>query len=494
MNRVGVIYELEERKALVLTSEGEFVLLKRQNHMLLGQQVRFNRQDIHMKRKWNNKYAAIASTVAAVFVAVLLLMNSFNLDKAYCFINIDINPSIEFVLDSKYNIIEAKPINGDGEFVLDSIEIEKRHIEDVFLDLIKKSIDFEFIKPETHDIVLVSAALNDKEFSIKRNKDEQKILELMDSIGELKGQFNKEFNISVETLKVTAKEREEALEKNVSMGKYNLYLKAKKIKKDIELEDVEKVNISELMEMLENEDGEEEKVSIQTKEPEKTFKPIATPNLVTTPNPVTTPKQEVMPEVVGTIEPPSTKLPKATREPLPTGEIIKTPVPPPVTQGLTPTPKNSGKTSKSLKIQYYCENDTSESRVIDYSFRVLNTSRNVVNLKDVKVRYYFKDNADIPLGLYVYYFSHGEESEVHGEFYDLSGKNSANKYLELGFMTGKIKPGEFVYVQGAFYRDDWSKLYQKDDYSFNPRANSYVDWKRMTAYISDVLVWGIEPN
>ena len=118
----------------------------------------------------------------------------------------------------------------------------------------------------------------------------------------------------------------------------------------------------------------------------------------------------------------------------------------------------------------------------------------MVELKDVKVRYYFKDDTNIPLDLFVYFFSHGNESEVYGEFYKLPEKVNANKYLELRFMTGKIEPGEFVYVQGAIYRKDWSRFDQRYDYSFNADADSYIDWDKMTAYISDVLAWGIEPN
>ncbi len=47
-------------------------------------------------------------------------------------------------------------------------------------------------------------------------------------------------------------------------------------------------------------------------------------------------------------------------------------------------------------------------------------------------------------------------------------------------MTGKIEPGEFVYVQGAIYRKDWSRFDQRDDYSFNADADSYIDWDKMT--------------
>ncbi|NLI59238.1 MAG: anti-sigma factor domain-containing protein [Clostridium sp.] len=481
MSRMGVVYEMEESKALVLTPEGEFVVVKRQNHMLPGQQIIFDDKDMYNEKKWINKYTAIASAAAAVFIAVFLLMGFFNSDDVYCFVNIDINPSFEFLLDSEYKVIEAKAINNDAKILLDNMEINQKPMKDVFLDLIKKSIDFEFIDAKTQDVILFSAALNEEGFNMKRNKDEQNILEFIESMDDLVAEFNDEFNILVKALKVTAKEREEALENNISMGKYSLYLKVREINKDINLEDVENMSISELVGVLNNMDREEETDLMETSEGEKT------------PEPIKTPEQAATPEAVQTPEIPSTTLPEDTISPLPTMEPIEVSDTPPIID-VTSTPKRQEVASNSLKIQYYCEDDNIEPQTIDYSFRILNTSDSVVELKDVKVRYYFKDDTNIPLDLFVYFFSHGNESEVYGEFYKLPEKVNANKYLELRFMTGKIEPGEFVYVQGAIYRKDWSRFDQRDDYSFNADADSYIDWDKMTAYISDVLAWGIEPN
>lgn len=506
LNRIGIVYEMEEKKALVLTPDGEFVVVKRQNHMLKGQQVTFDNKDIYREKKWINKYTAIASAAAAVFIAVFLLLGSFNFNDAYCFISIDINPGFEFSLDSGYRIIEAKAINNDAKILLDSIETDKKLMEDVFLDLIKKSIDFGFINPEKNDVVLVSAALNEKDSGAKRNEDEEKISEFINSMNDLMDGFNEEFNISLKTLKVTAREREEALDNNISMGKYSLYLKIKEMKRDIKIEDVEKMSVSELVGMLDYRAKDEEKM--ETAEQEGTLQPerepdaVRTPEQVVTPevktpDPVTTHEPEVPPHVSGTPKLPVSQVPdgetEATIEPSPATGSINIPTTPSI-QDAASTPDSKYAAKNTLKIQYFCEDSNIEPQTIDYSFRILNTGDSVINLSDVKVRYYFKDDANVPLNLFVYFFSHGSESEIQGEFYDLKGRKSADKYLELRFMTGKIEPGEFVYVQGAFHREDWSRFNQRDDYSFNANANSYVDWERMTAYISDVLVWGIEPD
>jgi len=41
MNRLGIIYEIQGIKAVVLTSEGEFLIIRRRKDMKVGQQVSF---------------------------------------------------------------------------------------------------------------------------------------------------------------------------------------------------------------------------------------------------------------------------------------------------------------------------------------------------------------------------------------------------------------------------------------------------------------------
>ncbi|WP_252891755.1 hypothetical protein [Thermoclostridium stercorarium] len=53
--------------------------------------------------------------------------------------------------------------------------------------------------------------------------------------------------------------------------------------------------------------------------------------------------------------------------------------------------------------------------------------------------------------------------------------------------------GASIEVQGRFSKIDWTDYTQTNDYSFNPTASSYVDFNKITAYISGNLVYGIEP-
>jgi len=51
-----------------------------------------------------------------------------------------------------------------------------------------------------------------------------------------------------------------------------------------------------------------------------------------------------------------------------------------------------------------------------------------------------------------------------------------------------LQPGESVELNAR--KTDNTQYNKADDYSFN---SQYVDWDRITAYISGILKWGREP-
>ena len=116
-------------------------------------------------------------------------------------------------------------------------------------------------------------------------------------------------------------------------------------------------------------------------------------------------------------------------------------------------------------------------------------------MKNVRVRYYFKEDADKAINFTVYFYSVGEEkTDVNGRIYNITGSNNSNRYLEVTFEKGSVSPDDTVWVFGAISREDWSKFNQEDDWSFNPKATTFSEWEKMTVYISDKLVWGIKPD
>jgi len=100
MNRLGIIYEIQGIKAVVLTSEGEFLIIRRRKDMKVGQQVSFENEDIYNVRGKRFLYVAAAvSSVAAVLVVMFLYFQSAflsNTDNIYGYICVDINPALSW--------------------------------------------------------------------------------------------------------------------------------------------------------------------------------------------------------------------------------------------------------------------------------------------------------------------------------------------------------------------------------------------------------------
>lgn len=113
----------------------------------------------------------------------------------------------------------------------------------------------------------------------------------------------------------------------------------------------------------------------------------------------------------------------------------------------------------------------------------------------MKIRYYFTSDGTQVNQFVVDYATCGS-ANVGGNFYPVSSvKTGADTYLEVGFTSsaGTLAAGASTEVQVRFNKSDWTNYDQSNDYSFNSTASSYVDWTSVTAYLSDVKQWGIEP-
>lgn len=149
----------------------------------------------------------------------------------------------------------------------------------------------------------------------------------------------------------------------------------------------------------------------------------------------------------------------------------------------------------SLKLQLYNGNTSTTANTLYPNFRITNSGITPLVLSTVKIRYYFTVNGDVAQNFYCDYSQVGS-SNVTGTFVKLTiPKVGADYYLKIGFTSdaGSLAPGASINVQTRIAKFNWTNYTQTDDYSFNATATTYVDWTKITGYISDVLRWGVEP-
>lgn len=144
----------------------------------------------------------------------------------------------------------------------------------------------------------------------------------------------------------------------------------------------------------------------------------------------------------------------------------------------------------------FCNSEKSISTsALTPMFKLTNAGVDEIYLPNVKLRYYYTVDGIQTQNLWCDWSSIGSEN-VLGTFTTLSpATETADCYAEIGFTSdaGMLAPNQSVYIQLRIAKTDWSSYNQSNDYSFNSTANTYVDWDRVTSYISGTLYSGIEP-
>jgi hypothetical protein len=149
----------------------------------------------------------------------------------------------------------------------------------------------------------------------------------------------------------------------------------------------------------------------------------------------------------------------------------------------------------SIKVQMYNGTTSEQTSSLSPKIKLYNTGTTSVKLSDVTIRYYYTINGEMNQNFWCDWSTIGS-SNVTGTFVKMPvAETDADHYLEIGFTSGagNLAAGEAIEVQGRVTKNDWTNYTQTDDYSFAGSGSGYVDWSKVTGYLSDSLNWGVEP-
>ncbi|GFN32992.1 CIA30 family protein [Paenibacillus xylaniclasticus] len=151
----------------------------------------------------------------------------------------------------------------------------------------------------------------------------------------------------------------------------------------------------------------------------------------------------------------------------------------------------------NLAVQYRALDPNPTNNSATPNFIIRNDGDTTIDLSNVKLRYYFTKDVAAEFRFWSDWAAVGKEN-VQGRFVDLAVPTAnADAYLELSFTpeAGVLAPGSTTgQIHGRFSAADWSNLNELNDYSFNGEVTSYTDSTKVTLYVNDKLVWGVEPS
>lgn len=253
---IGLILELNDTNAVVITKDCRYFQIKRCSDMFAGQKVEFTKADIIdvrctkvqggiglLQRKY--KYVAVAFAFI-IFISAIFMLNTYLNSKndIYAYIDIDINPSLEIAIDSQNKIREVHPLNDDAKTLIDGLKLKKVLLKDALTIIVSKSKEYGFVNENEKNIILISAVINEQKTG---SENVNKLInDIYNYVKELSG-----INISVKVVNVEPEVRKLASHNNISVGRYVVYEEAKKAGLDISIESVRETPLETILDKIE---------------------------------------------------------------------------------------------------------------------------------------------------------------------------------------------------------------------------------------------------
>jgi hypothetical protein len=209
--------EMDDSYLTLLTPDGEFCRAHKQDiPYVIGEEIHFfpimeqqrnKRMDTFIGRL---KLKSVWMSTAALLVFLGTVVPVYQSNRAYAYMSIDVNPSIELGLNKDMKVVELTGYNKEGENIVSQIsDWKKRDVSEITKRILTELKNEGFVKDEP---IIISTVRTEKLAENVEQKLEQNILEIKQTVS------NQQLEVNMVT--ITEAELEKAHELGVTAGKY----------------------------------------------------------------------------------------------------------------------------------------------------------------------------------------------------------------------------------------------------------------------------------
>lgn len=258
MNR-AIVMSLQGKKAVVLAPGGRFLKVPSRNQWQVGDEIDLEEgtetsgiRRIARRRTWAAGSAACAAAALVLLAGSLWLRTP----SVVAYVSMDVNPSIEFGLDSKERVLELHALNRDAEPIVAELKFKGKDIGEVAEEIAEELAERHILNGGDSEVVLASVAVKkvDSEWEAEVAEKMKQAIEKAgttepadpaDSNGQetnagegaSSGEDEPEKSVpEVTTLSLPKEVREEAKENGLSAGKMAFWLKAESQGHDLSID------------------------------------------------------------------------------------------------------------------------------------------------------------------------------------------------------------------------------------------------------------------
>jgi len=255
----GVVLEINKGYIIVLGKDGDYIKLKYKSGSYEGQRIYFTSEDI-LKEKIYKRLSVVAACILIILIPAFIFMSMpANIDNVYAaaVVSVDINPSIEFLIDNNGLVMDMNIVSEDAKELVD-MGWRGNPYSEVLEKYLKAAEEKGYIKE--NDVVVFACTVIDDNIDAKKieQETEEAISKIEKKVSYTYSEANKE------TL-------EKAREKKLSLGKYELYQEIMEHNPEFDIRKLEKEDIKNIIKETRNtvrQNSKEEKSNDKNKERE----------------------------------------------------------------------------------------------------------------------------------------------------------------------------------------------------------------------------------
>lgn len=238
MIKKGIIMEVHQDKAIVLNASGQFDEINATSSMNVGDEIEYGNDP-------SGKILATLCSIFLVFGSIFGFNFIYKDNAAVSYVAVDINPGVEFTVNSKDRVISASPTNADGELVLSGLDYSGQNVQEAISSYIDEACKLGYIDEQRDDNAIMITVVND---------DEYKATQLQNVLYANINQYFLENHILGVILGEETNEvlRAEAMKEGLSAGKLRLVKQAVKANPELTQEAAAAMPVRELNKVIEN--------------------------------------------------------------------------------------------------------------------------------------------------------------------------------------------------------------------------------------------------
>ena len=198
----------------------------------LKKKVKIRDSEKSSAKSFSLKFACAALSLILIFT----LIYNYSFNAEYERVYLDLNPSVEFVVNKYDKVIDYNFLNNDAQELYSDVAIKKENIEDLIEVFVEKAQEQGYFSEEENEITLSIYS--------EKNDTESRLLKLQEKLNSCITKNN--INCKVVSGRVTKEYRDEAQALNISPAKYALIQKIISISDDYTLQNLKGKSIKEL--------------------------------------------------------------------------------------------------------------------------------------------------------------------------------------------------------------------------------------------------------